>query len=329
MAQRIHAGDTSDAAIAAHNSTHASLVNTGTQAHSDGPEYGEDATGSPLRTPILTVGGVSMPASPTEAAQFFLDLKAYLNLHLAYADEVSGEKWYAHKVVDAAHIITQTMGSWSSIEATMLEATRLLVNDICTRYEAHRLNTGGVWHTAVDTLNVIGTPVTFTSLYYTAQIGIERTNYVKALFNDHVMKEAGTHSAPDSGNVVATANALYSPTTGPGWTGWIALLTALRTAMIAHPPTVVHAISDNTNIVTAPVVAVPGGTYDLVNEELTDFNAHVASTTYHHISDAANQTALATVTTVTEMVTAAQQLYTSMRAHALAAPTSRALRKVA
>jgi hypothetical protein len=327
MAQQVHSAECSQAMMIAHNSSHSLLA--GGFPHYDGPEYGPDASGSPARTPVQLLG-TAMPNSAAEAAALIIAAKDFVNAHFNYADEVLGEKWYAHKVKDLAHLISSVMGSWSTVEAAMLEAARILVNDMCTKYEAHRLNQGGSWHSLIDTNNNVGTPLTFTALQWTGQVGIERTNYLKALFNDHIVLTAGgVHSAADVGNVVTAANALYSGITGPDWSTWLTLLADLRTKLIAHPPTVVHNDPDLLNIVTAPLPTVPAGTFDLVNELLTDWNLHVVDVAYHDVADGGNQTVLLVVTNIGEMITAAQQLYTAINAHVEAAPISRSIRRVA
>lgn len=327
MSQQIHNADISAQAAHAHNVTHSMFA--GGFVHYDGPEYGPDFTGTPPRPPIFLLGGALPPVSASEAAALIVLTKDFLNSHFSYADLVFGEKFYAHKVVDNVHLITSVMGPWAATEAAMLEAARVLVNDMCTRYEAHRLNQGGNWHSTIDTDNVLGTPVTFTFAQWTAQIGIERTNYLKALFNDHVVKTGGTHSASDVGNIVTAANALFDMVSGADWPTWLALLTDLRTKLIAHPPTVVHNVVDNVNIVTQPLPAVPGGTFDLVNEILTDWNLHVDDATYHALGDAASQTSIVVVASISDMITAAQQLYSKVNEHVQKAPLSRSIRRVA
>jgi len=327
MSQQIHLSDISEAAMNAHNAVHAALASG--SVHYDGPEYGPDASGSPPRTPIILVGGVAPPANANEAAAFIIACKDFVNAHLTYADGVLGEKWYAHKVPDTLNTITNVMGPWSAVESALLEAARILVNDCCTLYENHRRNIGGNWHAAIDTANNLGTPITYTFAQWTGQVGVERTNYLKALFNDHIVLTAGgVHSASDGGNTITAANALFDMVTGVDWPSWLTLLTDMRAKMIAHPPTAVHMAPDNTNIVTAPLPSVPSGVFDLVNEILTDWNLHVPSTTFHAIEDSASQTSILVVATIADMITAAQQLYDKVRQHVQSAPLSRSIRRV-
>lgn len=326
MAQQVHIPDCSNAQRDAHNSVHAS-VSAGF-VHYDGPEYLPDAIGMPPRCPVVLVGGAAAPANLSEACQFHLDAKAFVNAHLILADEVVGDHVFAHKVSDAARLIVAVMGSPASIEATMLEAARVLVNDLGTQYERHRLNTSGLWHSSVDTVNTLAGPITFSALEWTAKNGAERTNLLKALFSDHVVKTPGAHSAADSSNVIAAANVSYSLTTGVDWTQWIALLTELRTKMLSHVGAVVHSIADTINLVTQPVPTVPLGTYDLPNEIITKWNAHVADGAIHAMTDAPSQTSILSVASVADILTSAADLYTKIRAHVVKAPVSRPIRLV-
>ena len=327
MAQRVHIPLCTEAQRDAHNSTHAQ--NSSGYVHYDGPEYEPDAVGMPARCPVILVGGAAAPGTLLEALQFWLDAKAFLNEHLIYADVVSGEHIYAHKVPDSARLITAIMGSASSIESAMSEAARLLVNDLGTQYEHHRLNTGGVWHSAVDAVNTLAGPITFSSLEWTHKAGAERTNLLKALFSDHVVKTPGAHSSEDSSNVIAAANVTYSPTTGVDWSAWVALLTELRTKMLSHVGFVGHALADTANLVTMPVPTVPLGTYDLPNEVITKFNLHVADAAIHAAADVASQTSIVSVASVSDIIGGAAELYTKIRGHVVKAPVSRSIRLVA
>lgn len=328
MAQRVLQTLISQEAMVAHNTLHAMFA--GNQVHNDGPEYTETSSGTPPRPTALLLGS-SSPAGAADAAALIIAAKTFINLHLAYADEVTGELWYAHKAADALHQITSSMGPWSNVEADMLEAARLLVNDLSTMYERHRLNNGGTWHTGIDTANILGTPTTYTSGQWTAQIGVERTNMIKALYTDHIVKTTGsTHAMADATNGIAAGYVTYSPTSGPDWTAWIALLTELKTDFNLHRSQAgVHAANDTVNIVTAALPAVPSGTFDLVNEIITDWNAHVADTTFHNSADTGSQISIGTVTSISEMITVAQELYTKANEHVRNAPSSRPIRRVA
>ncbi len=326
MAQRVHLAECSDAMRDAHNATHASM-STGF-VHYDGPEYQPDAVGAPPRCPVILVGGAVAPASTAEAVQFMIDCKAFLNEHFGYADEVSGDHIYAHKIVDAGRVITAVMSPWSTMESAMLEAARLLVNDLGTQYEHHRLNAGGVWHTSVDAVNTLAGPITFSALEWTAKAGAERTNLLKALFSDHVVKTPGPHSAADSANVIAAANVTYTLGSGVDWGQWITLLTELRTKMISHVGAGVHAIADTVNIVSAPVPGPPLGTYDLPNEILTKFNLHVADGAIHPMTDVASQTSIVSVASLSDLLGASIELYGKVRGHVAKGPVSRAIRRV-
>jgi len=331
MAQRMHAGTPAASFLVAqrdaHNASHA--INAGSQVHNDGPEYEPDASGSPARMKKLLCGTGS-PLSAQAAADFLLLFKNYYNEHRLYADEVSGELWYAHKVADTTNGITLGMSPWDSTETQLLEAARVLLNDLCTRYEGHRLNNGGNYHGATDTDNALSTPITFSSGSFTAQIGVERTNLLKFLYNDHrVLTSGGVHDSADTTHAVTAVNATYSVSAGADWTKWIALLLDLKTQLIAHAgDATAHIDADSTNIPTAAVPAVGAGTFDMANQIASAWNAHCASTTFHNIADTGNQVATTSVTTIAHMIALAQELYTKVNVHVQAAPLSRSIRLV-
>ena len=326
MAQQIHLAECSEALRDLLNTIHSALSSG--FVHYDGPEYAPDAVGSPARCPVILVGGASAPASTAEAMQFLQDCKVFLNEHFGYADLTVGDHVFAHKVVDSARIITSVMSPWSSMETAMLEAARLLVNDLGTQYERHRLGTGGSWHSTLDSANTLAGPVTFTGPEWNAKVGAERTNLFKALFSDHVVKVGGVHSAADSGNIIAAANVTSSLSSGVDWGQWITLLTELRTKMITHVGTVVHNTVDAVNLVTQPVPTVPLGTYNLPNEIVTKYNLHVADGAIHAMTDAASQSSITSVSSLSDVMAVAVELYTKVRGHVVKAPISRAVRRV-
>lgn len=335
MAQRVHGAVGSNVNILiaqrdAHNSLHA--VNTGSQVHNDGPEYDADPTGSPSRCPAF-LPGTSSPVSAQQAADFLIAFKEwYQSYHKGMADEAVGEAWYAHKVPDVTNVITLGMSPWTVTESDLSEMARVLVNDLSTRYEGHRTNNGGVWHTAVDGSNILGTPLTFTggiSGTWTLQAGAERATLLKALMNDHFVLTTGSvHASADSGNVITSPNVSYGMS-GIDWPAFITLLTEMRTKMISHVGNgTVHAIADTTNVVSAPVPAPGAGTFDMANQIITVWGAHIASTTHHNSNDTAAALVTTSVTTIAHMIALAQELYTKSRLHANNAPASRAIRLV-
>ena len=79
--------------------------------------------------------------------------------------------------------------------------------------------------------------------------------------------------------------------------------------------------------ITAAVPTLPGDTFTLVDEMLTDFPLHNAYLTYHHTADVTNVPSMAApITTLADLVTAAQQLWTTIYGHIYTAPASRAAR---
>lgn len=317
MAQLVSSSQLSAVVRAALNAQHAL---GGGFPHNDGPEW------SNADPPVEQVLAGPSPSTATQAAALIVAAKAFINLHFGYADAVNGDKIFAHNVADGANTLSSNMDAWSSIEATLREASRLFANDLGDRYEKHRLNTGGAWHTTVDTLNYLGSPAALPVGATDQQIA-ERLNLLKALIADHVIKQGGTHASADTGNVSSVANIIYDATTGMDWDKLLALCTDLRAKFIAHLTSGgIHAVNDSANAVTATAPALPSGWNNLVNEIITDWDLHVVNTTYHNFADSDNALGLGSVTTVAGMLAAAQSIYTKVLAHVRAAPRSRAWR---
>lgn len=338
MAQRVHQANFNTGNMGmrdAFNAMHATFA--GSQVHNDGPDYNVDPVGSSpwpstARCTVIKLGAYPYPTTVQQATDFLLAFRDFYNTHRLYADENVGDKWFAHKVPDTTNVITLSTGVWSNIEPAMLEAARLLVNDLCQQYVDHYSNTGAAFHNAADTVNTLSTPITFPASgvgAFTGQNGVERTNLLKALMNDHfVNTTGGVHSAPDAANPITSPNATYDMVAGIGWPAWITLLTELKADFNAHILTVVHDIPDVINAVAAAVPTTPAGLFDMDNEIITDWGAHVASTTYHNSADAAAALVIATVSTLSHRLTLAQELHSKYALHVDNAPATRSLRLV-
>ncbi len=286
--------------------------------HNDGPEF----SGSP---PVASILSGSAPTTATQAWALMTAAVALLNTHFGMADGVNGDHIFAHNIVDGANIITGTMPSWSSVEATLLSTCFTLLNDLAAKYEAHRLNSGGVFHTTVDTVNYLGGPLLPGGA--TPQMMVERANLLAGLLSDHVIKEGGTHSAPDGGDVVSAANAVYDPTLGTDWDKMITLVAQLQTKLNAHEGNGVHALADAVNTSAAALVALPGGWNALAAEIKTKFEAHRILLPQHNFVDSTDTlTYSSPPTTVAGMIAAGVQVFNAVNGHIQAAPISRAYR---
>ena len=318
MAQLVTSGQMSATLRAAANADHASV--SGGFPHNDGPEW------SNADTPVEQALAGPSPTTATQAAALILAAKTFINAHMAFADLVSGDKIFSHNVADGANTLSASMDAWSVIETNLREACRLLLNEESDDYEKHRLNTGGTFHTTVDTVNYLGVPVTLASGVTDQQL-VDRANLLKALLSDHVVKVGGTHTSADSSNVVTAVNAIYDATTGMDWDKMILLVNDVRTKYEAHRVSGgIHAANDTVNTITLGAVAMPAGWNTLLNEILVDWDVHVQNATFHNFADTDNMLSLGAVSTVAAMITAAQSIYSKVNAHARAAPKSRAYR---
>jgi hypothetical protein len=329
MAQRFNSSITDATLVAQLNNIHKAIV-TSPSIHADGPEY-DQTTLAELQITNWPASG-SAPSTPSQAQDFLANAKTYLNLHLGRsdADGPYGTGIFAHKVADVAHLISSTPASWAAAETALSEATRVMVNEMSTDYEGHRSAAATTIHHIVDTDHYIGqSPLTFTGGEWNMQKGVERINLLKQLWNDHVTTYAvnGVHSATDAASVVAAANCTYDSVAGTDWYKVIALLTEMYPKMNNHFANgTIHDHAD-TRTITSPLPAEPGDTYTLVNEMITDYAAHIASTTYHYGADSTNTVATAgPVSDLATLVTAAQQFFVAIYGHARTAPTSKAAR---
>lgn len=221
----------------------------------------------------------------------------------------------------------------------------LLVNDVHTQYEAHRVLTTGSVHLNADSTNADGSAVAATNL----ATAITRLNLVAAAFIAHCA-QVGTggsqvHLAADTVNNTFTA-------TRPAVTraDCVALANQLKTKFLAHENSLIaHTIADGTDLVTAPVcvghvhkvddaadvltATMPATTLEegiaLANDLRSKHNTHIASTTYHVAADATNPVTVAVATEYTTACTLANDLQTQVNAHYAASCASSSLNLVA
>ena len=90
-----------------------------------------------------------------------------------------------------------------------------------------------------------------------------------------------------------------------------------------------HAAADTVNLVTAPAPTVTAGFNTLINEMISKYPTHIASTTYHNVADTTNTLTASSVSSLGQVLAAAQDLYTQMQGHVREASNDRAFRLIA
>ena len=132
-----------------------SLTYTG-QVHNDGPEW------SNADTPVEQVIFSAQPSKSHRGVRL-----------LGRGQDVVEPSPRLRGCQPSDHIFAHKGGRWGEhphfvcvrlcdVYAAARTALILLLNDLYTQYENHRKNSGGTWHTAVDTENYIGTSLTIT-----------------------------------------------------------------------------------------------------------------------------------------------------------------------
>lgn len=316
MARQFASASTPANLVAGHNETHRSVVALESAvAHYDGAEW---STGGVEQ---VLASSYSSPTTLAQAVDLCNAAKALWNLHLGYHNSGSGKKIYAHKVVDAANVVTTAdMSAGSVYEATILASLIALANEESTDYEAHRLETGGDYHATNDTVNVLGTTATLTTFNDVA----ERLNLLKALINDH-MANLTYHGSATS--TISAANAVSTDIDS-----MITLANAIRTAWGTHISSgAAHGGADGddtANTISLGAVTYPAGLFTLAIELKADMNAHLGSTTYHQVADSTNTISASDPTTVASLITIAAEFFTDIDAHFRLAPVTQAFRSV-
>ena len=320
MARQISGGLIQPAAnaIAAHNATHRSVVALeAAKPHYDGSEW--DPTGAE-QVISATLG---VPANLADAITVVLASKVIFNDHLTRHNGGSGLKIFAHKALDAGdHVATPDTAPGATETQTILTALITLVTEERIRYEAHRANGGGVWHTTADTINVLGGLPVLTTFEGVA----DALNLLKAEYEAHRVLVGGgpVHAMADAVNVVTSPNAVASDIDS-----CITLANELRTLMNAHRGQAgVHAIDDNINAVAGAAVSYPADLFTLANGVKAASISHFALGAAHEVADAAVVTA-ADATTIATLITLAADIRTKLDAHFRNAPVTQAERGVA
>ena len=218
----------------------------------------------------------------------------------------------AHIASTSHHVAADSTNTIAS--ATAQEGVKALADELKVDINAHMSN--GTAHTDADdvTDQIDAADVT------TKASAITLINQCRAAYEAHRQQEddaAGTgtvHAAADDTNVV-TPTALTADAT---WAQIAALADAIRTAYEAHRVVTpaVHANADGTNTVSASAVGnVQTVTNTLLNEEKTDFNAHIVLAASHQIVNDAMAVGVANATTLATSRTLANALRESYNDH--------------
>jgi hypothetical protein len=298
--------------IDAHNATHAQTHGTASK-HNDGPDYSIDGVEQ-----VLTGGS---PTTLNQSASVFINAKSlFNNNHL----NRGGNDIFAHKVVDSANVVTANMSPGQVYTAAILYALQALVGEEITSYNNHISNkkpdgTASGVHVAPDTTNVLGGNLSldsFTAIAYAL-------NDLKLNANNHFVFSvtASPHLITDSVNIIAAPNA-----TDSNYDSMINLANDIKAQLNGHYTQAgVHPVDDTFNTIVGANITNPAGIFDLAVQYKTKHNAHVGSTTYHNSADATNALVYSGPATISELITAAQEVYTKQTAHFRAAPVSRAM----
>lgn len=246
-------------------------------------------------------------------------IKAIYNDHLGRASI----QIYAHKTADVANpVSTADMADGSTYDAAMLASIKTLVDELRLDYAAHTANTGGVWHTAVDTVDILGGAPAINDWADLA----EALNNLKAQYEGHRSQGASLsiHVVADSTNTLTAPNAV---STDPD--SCLVLANQLKARLNAHRTQAgVHALDDSINVVSAADAAYPANLFGLANALKSAYNTHRASTTYHATGDSTNVVTGADATTVTTLIALVEELRTDLTAHLRAGPASYAVRSL-
>lgn len=250
-------------------------------------------------------------------------MKALYNDHLTRSNGGSGAKVYSHKVVDSSNTVsTADMADGSTYDAAMLASIKTLVDELRLDYAAHTANTGGVWHTAVDTVDILGGAPAINDWADLA----EALNNLKAQYEGHRSQGASLsiHVVADSTNTLTAPNAV---STDPD--SCLVLANQLKARLNAHRTQAgVHALDDSINVVSAADAAYPANLFGLANALKSAYNTHRASTTWHDVADGTNAISGANATTVATLLTLVEELRQDLTAHFRAGPASAAARSL-
>jgi hypothetical protein len=251
--------------------------------------------------------------------------KLIYNQHDTYSNGGSGVPLFAHKNLDG-RIVTVAAMDGSVLYSTIFNSIKTLYLAIRPSYVAHIANSPGAYHTAPDTVDVLGAvPV----IVDEADLAVDMNN-LKAQYNLHLINVTAVHGTADVTNGITAANAVQGDLTS-----FITLVNQMKPKLNAHfalGATTHPGGADTDHTITAAAVTLPAGLFDLVNDIHDKYEAHrVDATVAHNIADVTNilNALLYPVANLTMLVAAAADIQTKLNAHfRYAPPYSRALRVI-
>lgn len=225
------------------------------------------------------------------------DLEKALNT--AYVAHIASGTY--HIAADSTNTLTAT---------TVYAKVKALVDNLRTKYEAHRVYTTGTTHAGADSTNVAG--VTVISTKATA---ITVLNDLKAVYNAHIINVSTCHGAADTTNTVILTDLGVSAT----WSEIQAMADSIRAKYEAHRVLTsgsVHGGADATNSATVAAVGSVQTSVDTYLTELKgDFNAHIILASSHAAKDESMQVTVANATTLATSIALANAIKSSFNDH--------------
>ena len=301
-------------AFEAHNAQHEAWADleAGNFVHNDGLDYDLAAVADTL------TGG--SPTTLAMAVNVFNAAKALYHRHLGRY--TTGRRLLAHIAQDVTNLIAATdMSSGSAAEAAIVAARGPICLELLTILKNQMTNVGGVWHTAPDLFNSVGT---LPAAINTKALLHSWTIILRAVYEAHRVYGAGVeHIGADSTNTVIAP----PPDSENDFDGILGVLVEVADELEDH----VEDISFHAAVmaVTPTVAAYPAGLFTLSIEFKADFNLHIDDLTYHEVQDTVHVLSYADPTSIALLITAAQEVYVDLPAHIADAPTSAALRTAA
>lgn len=259
---------------------------------------------------------LATPTDYTSAALVVNQAKALYNLHLTYSNGGNGIPCFAHKVTDAANIVTEADIDPTTVYSTIFNAIKTLYLAVRTSYVNHISNlrpnqTAAVFHTGADTVDVLGAVPTIVD---ESDLVVDMNN-LKAQYNLHRVNVTGVHAFVNTDSVTSPNAVAGSIDTS------VTLANELKTKLNLHfADAVAHTGAfgaDTENVIAAASVSYPSGLYDLINQIYTKYELHRVSTTYHNTADSTNDLnpSLYPVSTITGFISAAVDMQTNLNAH--------------
>lgn len=207
-----------------------------------------------------------------------------------------------HLAADSTNTVTDT---------SPIADTYVLLNELKTDYNAHRVLTDASVHGAADSTNVVDAANATTKA-----TAITLGNQLKEMFNAHIILiAASVHGAADETNTIVLDD-LESDAT---WSEIMAMADALRAGYEAHRVLTtdsVHGAADSTNTVSqAAIGTVQTAINGLLNELKTDFNAHIVLMTSHAVKNDDMVISTANASSLTTSAALAKDLIDSYEDH--------------